>query len=332
MNHPAVTPPKPSLIKALLSGFETVSNHLGLILFSVILDLFIWFGLRLSVFSLIKDLFIEITDAPEMQVPDMETTIAMAREYWIALAESLNLFNFLRTFPVGIPSLMILKSPAQTPVSLPTVWEVPSAVTAAGIVLLLILVGLFTGTLYFFLVCDITIQRRFSASRVLKDGLWASGQVFLLALITLFVVLATLVPLSCVLSVLFFSGVGTGLISMVVLFIFLAIMMWWLLPVFFAPHGVFIHRYNIITSIRNGIRMTRFTLPSSALLVIVVILLSEGLNLLWQMPPGSSWFALIGVLGHAFISTSLLAATFIYYYDADLWVKDVLERAERMTA
>ena len=148
----------------------------------------------------------------------------------------------------------------------------------------------------------------------------------------MFLVLATLIPLSCVLSVLFFSGVGTGLISMVVLFIFLAIMMWWLLPVFFAPHGVFIHRYNIITSIRNGIRMTRFTLPSSALLVVVVILLSEGLNLLWQMPPGSSWFALIGVLGHAFISTSLLAATFIYYYDADLWVKDILERAERMTA
>ena len=330
MNHPAISPPKPSLIKALLSGFETVSNHLGLILFSVFLDLFIWFGPRLSVFNLIKDLFLEITDAPEMQVSDMETTIEMAREYWIALAESLNLFNFLRTFPVGIPSLMILKSPIQTPLSFPVVWEVPSGVIAIGIVLVLILVGLITGTLYFFLVCDVTIQRRFSTGRFFKDGLWAIGQIILLSLFTLFLVLATLVPLSCVLTILFFSGVGTGLITMAVLFIFLAILMWWLLPLFFTPHGVFIHHYNIITSIRNGIRMTRFTLPSSALLVIVVILLSEGLNLLWQMPPGSSWFALIGVLGHAFISTSLLAATFIYYRDADVWVKDILERAARI--
>jgi hypothetical protein len=57
---------------------------------------------------------------------------------------------------------------------------------------------------------------------------------------------------------------------------------------------------------------------------MIVMLLSKGLDLLWLAPPETSWMTLVGVVGHAFITTGLLASSFIYYRDADHWVRNVL--------
>jgi len=46
--------------------------------------------------------------------------------------------------------------------------------------------------------------------------------------------------------------------------------------------------------------------------------------MLWKAPPVTSWLTLVGVGGHAFISTALLAASFVYYRDADHWVQETL--------
>jgi hypothetical protein len=60
--------------------------------------------------------------------------------------------------------------------------------------------------------------------------------------------------------------------------------------------------------------------------VLVVFLVGFGLNLLWAVPAEESWLALVGVLGHAFITTALLAASFIYYQAMSTWLQAVLER------
>ena len=39
-----------------------------------------------------------------------------------------------------------------------------------------------------------------------------------------------------------------------------------------------------------------------------------------------SWMTLIGIAGHAFITTSLLAASFIYYRDMQVWLQTVFEK------
>jgi hypothetical protein len=35
---------------------------------------------------------------------------------------------------------------------------------------------------------------------------------------------------------------------------------------------------------------------------------------------------LVGILGHAFVTTSLLAASFIYYRDMQVWLQTVFEK------
>ena len=53
-----------------------------------------------------------------------------------------------------------------------------------------------------------------------------------------------------------------------------------------------------------------------------------GFNALWLTPSPESWMMLVGILGHAFITTALLSASFIYYRDMNIWLEAVLEILE----
>jgi hypothetical protein len=75
--------------------------------------------------------------------------------------------------------------------------------------------------------------------------------------------------------------------------------------------------------------MARFTLPTSGMFVLCVFLLSIGLNYLWDVPPDDSWMKLVGIGGHAFITTALLAASFVYYRDMNVWLQTVFERLQQ---
>jgi len=102
--------------------------------------------------------------------------------------------------------------------------------------------------------------------------------------------------------------------------------MWIIVPIFFWPLGVFMKKQNVFTSMLSSIQLTRFTLPTSSLFVLAVFLLAYGLNFLWRIPSENSWMALVGILGHSFVTTALLAASFIYYRDMSVWLQTVLER------
>jgi hypothetical protein len=69
----------------------------------------------------------------------------------------------------------------------------------------------------------------------------------------------------------------------------------------------------------------RKTLPTSVLFILTVFLLSKGLDILWLVPTDASWLLLIGILGHAFITTGLLASSFVYYRDALRWMQDMVK-------
>jgi hypothetical protein len=102
--------------------------------------------------------------------------------------------------------------------------------------------------------------------------------------------------------------------------------MWLVVPVFFSPHGIFLRRQNAFSSIYSSLRMARFTMPTSSLFVLSVLLIAYGLNFLWTIPSSDSWMALVGIAGHAFVTTSLLAASFIYYRDMHVWLQMVFEK------
>jgi hypothetical protein len=107
--------------------------------------------------------------------------------------------------------------------------------------------------------------------------------------------------------------------------------MWLVVPVFFSPHGIFMRQENAFISIYTSLRLARFTLPTSSLFVLSVLLISYGLNYLWNIPSTGSWMALVGIAGHAFITTSLLAASFIFYRDMQVWLQTVFAKMKANT-
>jgi hypothetical protein len=62
-----------------------------------------------------------------------------------------------------------------------------------------------------------------------------------------------------------------------------------------------------------------------------MFLIGAGLNFLWTIPANDSWLTLVGILGHAFIMTALLASSFVYYRDTTAWLQTVFEKLRAPT-
>jgi hypothetical protein len=75
--------------------------------------------------------------------------------------------------------------------------------------------------------------------------------------------------------------------------------------------------------------MARFTFPTSGMFVISVLILSQGMNYLWRVPPSDSWMTLVGIAGHAFITTAVLASSFVYYRDMNVWLQTIFEQWQK---
>ena len=79
----AVTAP-PNLIKALRSGFDAITNHMGLILLPMALDLFLWFGPHLGVKKLLESLLQQISSFTVTDGGETQEALQMSQAYWAA--------------------------------------------------------------------------------------------------------------------------------------------------------------------------------------------------------------------------------------------------------
>jgi hypothetical protein len=106
-------------------------------------------------------------------------------------------------------------------------------------------------------------------------------------------------------------------------------LIWLSMPIFFSAHGIFTLQLDALRAILTSLRMVRFTLPNTGLFLLTFVILNSGLNFLWNTPSRDSWWMLVGITGHAFVSTALLAASFIYYRDINAWLKVIFEQLQR---
>jgi hypothetical protein len=317
-------PPPPGVINSIRAGFDAIAAHLTAILLPVALDLFLWLGPRLraeELFESIKPGLSSIWSASGASPEGIRLTL----ERLEAGIPTVNLFWLLRTIPIGISSLLLPQQTSRTPLGNPSVLQV-SALDLFGWFVLLTLLGWIGGGLYFRSVSwlaapsenhgPISIPRAISQT-ILLSILWSFLSVF--AGLPFIMVMAVLLQINQFIATLSF------------LFLSLA-SMWVIVPIFFWPHGIFQKGQNFITSIVSSIQLARFTLPTSSMFVLTILMLALGLNYLWSIPPDHSWMTLVGILGHAFVTTALLAASFIYYRDMNAWLLKVLERLKANAA
>lgn len=316
-----VKPIPPSPIRSLTAGFDAISNHISLILLPVAVDLLLWFGPHLRLKALIEG-FIDQVFVPSE--PETTELVQASRDMWLIIGDRFNLVSVLRTYPVGIPSLMAARLPVAAPFGEPTFWEVPSIWVTAGIWVFVSLLGLAIGTLFFAGVAQAALYDGVHWGYTLRRLPWTIFQVFLLACVWIGLLMVLSLPISCLLTILLAGGIPFGRFAV---FLYGGILIWVLLPLVFSAHGIFVKDLNLWDAARRSIKITRMTLPATALLFLGILLISEGLDIIWNVPPETSWFMLVSVFGHAFVTTGLLAASFIFYRDADVWADRQLQRA-----
>ncbi len=315
-------PPPPGVVGSLKAGFDAIASNLSVILLPLTLDLFLWLGPRMRVDRLFQLTFEEMSRyAKYSGIPAAD--LKSSQENSALILEQLQHFNLLsalRTFPIGVFSLMSGSMPSQTPMGSPSIIYINSVFILLGWIVLLTLVGWLCGGLFFRWVSLVVID----SSQPVESRFGRSvTQTILLSILYLILVIMLGMPILVVLNLLVAAN---PLLARGMLFIFALLSMWLIVPVFFTPHGIFLRRQNAFSSIYASLKMARFTLPTSSLFVLSVLLMAFGLNFLWNIPSPDSWMLLVGIAGHAFITSSLLAASFIYYRDMQVWLQTVLEK------
>jgi cytochrome c oxidase assembly factor CtaG len=98
---------------------------------------------------------------------------------------------------------------------------------------------------------------------------------------------------------------------------------WLIFPLFFSPHGIYSQGQKAWKSLLTSIRLTNLTFVKTSLFIMIALLVNQGLNIVWQIPPEESWLMMISIIGHAFVTTGMLAASFLYYQDMIRWVEEL---------
>ena len=317
-------PAPPSLIGSLLAGFNATANHIDLVLLPIFLDLFLWFGPHLRLARLVDGLLSNA--ASQSGVLGMESTdlLQAGGKFWASVTERLNLFSSIRSYPVGVPSLMASSQPLNTPIGKPVFMDTGSIGLVILFWIFISILGLAIGTLYFSIVSQAAVSGQVSWRSAFSAWRWEVPQVLLLALLWTGIIVAIFVPASCLLSTIVFAGLPFADMA---LFIYAGLVLWILFPLFFSPFGIFLYQRKMSDSVKDSMRVTRMTMPRSLLFLLIILLVDEGFTILWQVPEDVSWLAVIGIIGHAFIATGLVAACFIYYRDASRWSQRLIQQA-----
>lgn len=291
------------------------------------LDLFLWLGPRLSLAPIFKalDNFLKTAFRSSGTVAtEVEETYLLIGQGLNQMASDFNLFSSLEPAPLlGVPTLTSIRMTLTSPLGPRAEIVVGSIFGVLGWIILLTLLGLGMNALYLRIVG----QRVLDETEVALAGphtllvLW--GQLLVLTLLLVIVAFAlsfsmlSLIALISLISLPFAGFIAMLLFSMIMFAGFHLI---------FAIPGMVQLRRSPLRAIQESILLTRGDFPGATLLVVLIMVISNGLNVVWSLPDPATWANLIGIAGHAFVSTALMAALFIFYQER-LGFLDMLQKA-----
>ena len=292
------------VLATLAAGFEVTTAHWWLALLPAILDAFYWLGPRLSSRPLLLRL------AGFLRQEEMMAEIASELA---DVAAQTNLFTSLSVPLIGVPGLLSgFVAPEETPLA-PAVFEIGNTFSWFLLLVGLSAAGLMLATVYYGLVAESVragTGRPMAVGRFLR---WLPAyvlRVFLLAAALLFAALAIYVPLS--LGATAVALLSPAIASLVLMFGMVAIL-WLFFYLIFSLHGVLLNDRPVFWALLESLRLVQRNGLQVLLLLVLVIGIRQGLGWLWLWAGTGNWLTLASIVGHAFVTTGLITATFIFY-------------------
>lgn len=312
--------PKPPLgiIDSITSGFEVVNSRLALAVLPLALDLFLWLGPKLSIQPLMPPLFKGLQflytyggDA------SMAQQFEAVRSALTDFAAQYNVFSALSIPALGLPSFMWGRMPATVPPGYPAV-VVPVTDPLFYVVLLgaFTLAGLFLGALFFGTIAQQVGEKRMSWLKLGRQVWFDWARLTVFGLLVLLILGMVTVPVMMIGSLIaqFIPLVGALLSAAA-----LTLGMWLLFYVGFTVQGIVLRRRGLFGAVWDSLRVVQGSMAHTAGLYGLILIISWGLSVLWNLASPDSWVMLAALAGHALVSTALVAATFVFYQDRYRW-------------
>lgn len=305
-----------STLACLVAGFEIVARHVELILLPLILDLFLWLGPRLSIGPITGRLKSSML-ASLGDRRDVATLYAMMGAIMDEIGEAFNLFSALNPGPLsGVPVLMPSRMETGRPFGAPLVIKLDTLLVALLLAGVLAVVGLGLNAIYL----------RGVARRVLKEteaqlpgplsvlDLWL--RFIKLGLVYVGLAIAVSLVLSGIIGAVALISEAVANMLMVLMFsviIFTGVSA--AVHLMFTIPGMVQLRRDILPAMKESLLLSRGDFLNVVFLLGLIFVVSQGLNVVWMLPKLDSWSTLIGLAGHAFVSTALTVAVFVFYQE-----------------
>jgi hypothetical protein len=318
-------PTVPGVIDTLSAGFNLVNRRPWLLAVPVLLDLFLWFGPRLSVAPLIAD-FLRVTATPADLSPDYVQAIDQARQALTLMGGQLNLMGLLAAGFLGLPSLISITALGTDFLPAGQVaFQISSGLAAIPVVLLLMVLSVWIAALYLASLAQTIREGHVTRPTLVRQVWWMGWRLTMWLGFILAIAIIAGFPAMLALGVA--AVVNTDLASFFTGLVWLAVM-WVAVYMFFVVPSVSLGQAGVGRSIWNSLNVVRRNLGSALGLVVVINLIQRGLPMIWDMFAADAWALPISIVGNAYIGTGLMAACMIFYGQRfALWQMAVRGRA-----
>ncbi|MCA9996549.1 MAG: hypothetical protein KDE56_12410 [Anaerolineales bacterium] len=320
--------PQLSIRATLAAGFDLTTKNMWLLILPILLDCFYWLGPRLS-FSALFESLMQLLLSEFQQEAALQ---AFSSDLFTQIPAT-NLFTSISLPFIGVPALM-LTTPDKTPLVM-SIIEIQSLSSWVGLLMGLLMVGLFLSTVYFTLMGRVAMLRvaagvvtRGNVTAVLPNDitdhtLWQFGDIaeriwhvwprlLTLGLAFFLFLLILYIPSVIVGTIL---ALLVGPLGFVTLFLVPLVGMWVVIYLSFVPHGLTRNGRSLRRAIVESSMIVHNQLSTVLSLLLTVWLINATIDSLLLWAEDGTWFTLIAIIGHAFISTSTLMATYVFYQD-----------------
>ncbi len=318
-------PAVPGVIDTLSAGFNLVNRRPWLLAVPVLLDLFLWWGPRLSIAPLVAE-FLRVTASPADLSAEYAQAIDQARLALTQMGGELNLMGLLAAGFLGLPSLLSVTAlgtdflPAA-----PVTVQLSSLLLVIPVSLLLMVLSVWIAALYLASLAQ-TIREGRVTRATLVSQVWGLGW-RLTAWLGLILAITVFAGFPAMLALGVAAVFSANLASFFTGLAWLAVM-WVAVYMFFVVQSVSLGQAGVFRSIWNSVNVVRWNLGSALGLVVVINLMQRGLPMIWDMFATDAWALPVSIVGNAYIGTGLMAASMIFYGQRfALWQATVRGRA-----
>jgi len=229
MNQSIALKDQPKVFAALKEGFTILSTHLYLMLFPLGLDLFFLFAPRFTIRTFAMqalDQFNSLTQLAGQSTDTIKQVLDSVRTYF----EYFSLTSALRTYPVGVPSLLAGRPLAANPFGTLRVLDITDPGQIFLVVLGFSVIGLMIGTLYFIASrnATVTMTKKQRLGNILKNF----GNLFFLSVIYIVVGFIISMPIMIIYGL--FTAISP-IIGIVIYFVAAMFLLSFIIPLYFRP-------------------------------------------------------------------------------------------------